>query len=175
MPSTFAEFLNEYTGFIKNAKQIKLDWTQIEMVNRTVRDHFDFDERTNVYDVINKHLLSEQVTNGPYARTLTQNRQPTKGEMRKLRGDIFYEVMSKITAMKMERDNLSPLDVSTELSEKQFDGLLVRNGDDGDCDNCGSAIGRFRANLVCGHSLDQVCLEKLVRKTAKCPICERVV
>ena len=100
---TFSEFLERHTDFIKNAKRINFQWYQIEIVTKLVRDHFDFDERVKVYDVINSYLASDDVSNSPYARTLKQNRRPSEAELKKLRGSIFYEVVGKITAMKTER------------------------------------------------------------------------
>ena len=55
---TFSEFLERHTDFIKNAKRINFQWYQIEIITKLVRDHFDFDERVKVYDVINTYLAS---------------------------------------------------------------------------------------------------------------------
>ena len=174
---TFSEFLERHTDFIKKAKRINFPWYQIEIVTKLVRDHFDFDERVKVYDVINNYLASDDVSNSPYARTLKQNRRPSEAELKKLRGSIFYDVVEKITAMKTERENFPPLSGAGEqLSEKQIKSLLVRNGELNDkCDKCGNVIGRFRANLVCGHAIGRDCLDEFVRKTGECPVCKRVV
>ena len=174
---TFSEFLERHTDFIKNAKQINFQWYQIEIITKLVRDHFDFDERVKVYDVINSYLVSDDVSNSPYARTLKQNRRPSEAELKKLRGSIFYEVVGKITAMKTERENFSPLSgVGEQLSDDQIKSLLVRSIElSGKCDKCVNVIGRFRANLVCGHLIGRDCLDEFVRKTGECPICKRVV
>ena len=101
MPFTFSEFLDGYTNFRKNAQSIKLEWDQIEMVNKMVRNQFEFDDRVRVYDVINKYLLSDKEKVRKYKRTLEQNRRPTEAELKRLRGDILYEIMD--TAWELKR------------------------------------------------------------------------
>ena len=175
MPFTFSEFLDGYTNFRKNAQSIKLEWDQIEMVNKMVRDQFEFDDRVRVYDVINKYLLSDKEKVRKYKRTLEQNRRPTEAELKRLRGDILYEIMD--TAWELKRTkNFPPLSSAPELTDAQVDSLLARNDRiSAKCNYCKSLLGQYRANLVCGHVLCQKCVEKLVRKFADCPICRKVV